>query len=235
MKYVLITASKNTQEYLQAIPELLVVKQVKNLFTYLANLQDDVIYIKFGCKLCSRFKHRALENISFFGSDRVISLYNFTSINHPDGDYLPKYLREFQCVYFPKEVLQKVPKKSKYPPEKTLAQFLKNQEKCINIVSPSLAIPKNAKNTYFLDNIVHPFNLVYIPKLLPYRYEFTSTTYLLSTLKGRVLNKDYNYWKDSLIDLNIPPQEAIPRNKAIFKAVRNLNCSSTPILVQKQK
>ena len=107
-------------------------------------------------------------------------------------------------------------------------------KQCIYTVSPSLVQTKTKPSIWFIDDIKHPFNLIFFESLLPYHYEFTSTTYLLSKIKGKVTKEDYHLFKDRLLDLNLPPPPPTLVNKAILKAVRSMNCPTTPILVQKK-
>lgn len=86
---------------------------------------------------------------------------------------------------------------------------------------------------WFIEDIIHPFNLIYVPELLPYKYDFLSTTFLLSKISGTVTKKELKKWDNKLYDLSIMPPKPLKQDKAIIKAARKMNCPTIPILVQK--
>lgn len=236
MKFVMVTSSKNLDKYYKAIPDLIVIKKSKNLIKYLAELNDNIVLLQYGITLCRRFLYRVTENISYYGEENVINLFNFTTMKKLEKPLGAKYLKEIIALYIPKMVLKNTHETTsvKLTPVKRIVRHLLDMKQCIYTVSPSLVQTKTKPSIWFIDDIRHPFNLIFFESLLPYHYEFTSTTYLLSKIKGKVSKEDYHLFKDRLLDLKLPPPPPTLANKAILKAVRSMNCPTTPILVQKK-
>lgn len=235
MKYVMVTSKKDIEQYQNQLPNLVIIKKTRNLMYSLSKLKDDVILIKYGAKLCNRFRYRAKENIAYLGSDKVISFFNFTALRRIHKPIQAHFLKDIIALYIPqhyiKEINENTP--SKWKTEKRIGKYLDSIEVPIYPVSPSLAQWEAKPSIWFIEDIIHPFNLIYVPELLPYKYDFLSTTFLLSKISGTVTKKELKKWDNKLYDLSIMPPKPLKQDKAIIKAARKMNCPTIPILVQK--